>query len=118
MAKKFKKKKNNLSKFENMWIFAMFDLPVTSDANKREYVRFRKLLLREGFQMLQFSVYAKFCASRENAAKYCKYIEAGLPPDGQVRVIMITDKQFGEMAVFYGKTSQKPEEPPEQLLLF
>lgn len=96
----------------------MFDLPVKSSANKRAYVRFRKLLLREGFSMLQFSVYAKFCASRENAAKYCKYIEAGLPPDGQVRVVMITDKQFGEMAVFYGRMPEKPEEPPEQLLLF
>ena len=112
------KNKPKLSKIENMWIFAMFDLPVTTDDKRREYSRFRKMLLAEGFTMLQYSVYAKFCASRENAEKYSRYIRIGLPPEGEVRVIMITDKQFEQMAVFYGRFSKKPESPPEQLLLF
>jgi len=107
-----------LSKIENMWIFAMFDLPVTDNDKKREYVRFRKFLLSQGFMMLQYSVYAKFCASRENAATYQKYIKMALPPEGQVRVITVTDKQFGDMAVFYGAIPRKAEPPPEQLLLF
>ncbi len=107
-----------LSKFENMWIFAMFDLPVTDNEKKREYLRFRKFLLSQGFMMMQYSVYAKFCASRENAATYQKHIKMALPPEGQVRVVMITDKQFDDMAVFYGITQKRAESPPEQLLLF
>jgi CRISPR-associated protein Cas2 len=101
-----------------MWLFSMFDLPVTTEEKKRNYSRFRNMLLAEGFTMLQYSVYAKFCASRENAEKYLKYIQAVLPPEGEVRLIMITDKQFEQMAVFFGRCSKKAESPPEQLLLF
>ena len=96
----------------------MFDLPVSTTEKRRNYSRFRKMLLAEGFVMLQYSVYAKFCASRENSEKYYRYIEAGLPPNGEVRVIMITDKQFEQMAVFFGQCAKNPEQPPEQLLLF
>jgi len=49
-----------------MWLFAMFDLPVTDKALKKAYARFRKLLLSQGFSMLQFSVYARHCVSEES----------------------------------------------------
>ena len=96
----------------------MFDLPTVTKAEKREYQRFRKYLLGEGFVQLQFSVYAKYCSSRENAQKYHRYIRYAVPPGGYVRLLMITDKQFGEMVSLYGKTIKEGEEKPEQLLLF
>ena len=96
----------------------MFDLPVVTAEEKRQYTRFRKYLLREGFLQLQFSVYAKFSASRENAQKYYRYIQSAVPPGGRVRLLMITDKQFGDMVSLYGKTSAEIEKKPEQLLLF
>ena len=96
----------------------MFDLPVVSTEEKRQYTRFRKYLLREGFLQLQFSVYAKFCASRENAQKYFNHIKSAVPPGGKVRLLMITDKQFGDMVLLYGKTIQEVEKKPEQLLIF
>ena len=96
----------------------MFDLPVGSTEEKRQYSRFRKYLLREGFLQLQFSVYAKFCASRENSQKYYNYLQLAVPPGGKVRLLMITDKQFGEMVSLYGKTIEDVEKSPEQLLLF
>ena len=101
-----------------MRIMVMFDLPTVSAEEKKQYTRFRKYLLREGFLQLQFSVYAKFCASRENAQKYYNYIQTAVPPDGRVRLLMITDKQFGDMVSLYGKTSEEIEKKPEQLLLF
>ena len=107
-----------ISDIKAMWLLAMFDLPTVTKEEKREYTRFRKYLLKEGFIQLQFSVYAKFCASRENAAKYYRYIETAVPPQGHVRLLMITDKQFGEMVSLYGKTVQEIEKKPEQLLLF
>ena len=110
--------KNYLSNYKNMWIFAMFDLPVTDTTKRREYTKFRKLLLGEGFSMLQYSVYAKFCKSRETAETYYRHIKSALPPEGEVRVFMLTDKQFGEMKVFYGATKKQVESKPEQLLLF
>src|SRR5690606_25570553 len=48
-----------LSEYEGMWLFAMFDLPVVTKTDRRNYARFRKKLLEEGFMMLQFSVYAR-----------------------------------------------------------
>ena len=113
-----KEKKHKLSKIENMWLFAMFDLPVTNNEARREYSHFRKLLLSEGFTMLQFSVYARFCGSRESGNVFFKHIKDQLPPEGQVRLLTVTDKQFGEMAVFYGTSRKKAEDQPEQLLLF
>ena len=96
----------------------MFDLPVVSTEEKRQYTRFRKYLLREGFLQLQFSVYAKYCASRESAQKYMNHLKSAVPPGGKVRLIMITDKQFGDMVSLYGKKVEDVEKKPEQLLLF
>jgi CRISPR-associated protein Cas2 len=107
-----------LSKYKNMWVFAMFDLPVTDKEKRRQYTKFRKFLLSEGFSMLQYSVYAKFCSSRESGEKYYRHIKAALPPEGEVRIFMITDKQFEEMSVFYGIERKEVEAQPEQLLLF
>ena len=101
-----------------MWLMVMFDLPVKTTESKREYARFRKYLLLEGFLQLQFSVYTKFCASRENAQKYYNYLKAAVPPGGKVRLLMVTDKQFGEMVSLYGTSLQDVEKKPEQLLLF
>ena len=47
-----------------MWLMVMFDLPVVTNAEKREYVRFRKYLQKEGFMQLQYSVYARFCCQQ------------------------------------------------------
>ena len=101
-----------------MWLMVMFDLPVVTAEEKRQYSRFRKYLLREGFLQLQFSVYARFSASRENAQKYYRYIQSAVPPGGRVRLLMVTDKQFGDMVSLYGTKLEDVEKKPEQLLLF
>lgn len=49
-----------LSGYRLMWIFVMFDLPVGSKKETREATKFREYLLDEGFEMSQFSVYARF----------------------------------------------------------
>jgi CRISPR-associated protein Cas2 len=111
-------KKRDLSEYRAMWLFAMFDLPVDTREARKRYVRFRKALLREGFMMLQFSVYARYFASEEGSESHRKRIRAIIPSEGQVRLMAVTDKQFGKMEVFYGKTAQEPEKAPEQLMLF
>ena len=68
--------------------------------------------------MLQFSVYAKHLASEEAADSTCGAIIGALPPQGQVRILGITDHQFGRMEVFTGRTRQKAEDPPMQIALF
>lgn len=101
-----------------MWLFALFDVPVDSSESRREYAKFRRLLLDEGFSMLQFSVYAKFHRSEESSQAERNKLKAYLPSDGQVRFLAVTDRQFGKMDVFIGKKRKEPEESPRQLALF
>ncbi|MFN4260282.1 MAG: CRISPR-associated endonuclease Cas2 [Gemmataceae bacterium] len=101
-----------------MWLAVMFDLPVDTKKARRDYTRFRNGLLRDGFTMMQFSVYIRHCASEENAAVHIRRVEAMVPPDGEVRIITFTDKQFERMRIFWGKRRKPPEKAPQQLTLF
>ncbi|MCL2659031.1 MAG: CRISPR-associated endonuclease Cas2 [Acidobacteriaceae bacterium] len=107
-----------LSAYRALWLIAMFDLPVETPANRRDYTRFRKALLKDGFMMLQFSVYARYLPSEEAADAHRNTIRSVIPPLGQVRLITVTDLQFGKMEVYFGKKPRSSEEIPEQILLF
>lgn len=108
----------DLSAYRSMWLFAMFDLPVTEKEMKKRYTRFRKALLTRGFTMLQFSVYARHCGSEDSAEGVRRDVRTVLPPDGQVRLLAVTDRQFGKMEVYFGKKRRRTEEPPAQFMLF
>jgi CRISPR-associated protein Cas2 len=107
-----------ISGYRCMWVVAMFDLPVDTKAARKEYATFRKKLLKDGFTRMQFSVYIRHCASEENADVHVQRVERSVPPDGEVRIITVTDKQFERMRVFWGKKRKAPEPPPQQLELF
>ncbi len=102
----------------SMWIIVLFDLPTDTQEARKQYTIFRKHLLTDGFTMMQYSVYMRHSSSEENAQVHAKRVKLRLPPDGEVRIIKITDKQFGRIEVFYGKKRRKIEQPPEQLSLF
>ena len=101
--------------FETMWVIVLFDLPTDTKLARKQYSRFRKNLLDDGFSMMQYSVYMRHCASDENAQVHINRVQAGLPPDGEVRIVKITDKQFSKIQVFYGKRRKPIEQAPEQL---
>jgi CRISPR-associated protein Cas2 len=107
-----------LTGYRCMWVLAMFDLPTDTKKARKNYARFRKMLLEDGFTQMQYSVYARHCPSKENAEVHLARIERGLPPDGEVRVLTITDKQFERMKVFWGKMRRPLEPAPCQLQLF
>lgn len=107
-----------ISGYRCMWVVAMFDLPVDTKEARRQYALFRKSLIKDGFVKMQFSVYIRHCASEENADVHVQRVEKSIPPDGEIRVITITDKQFERMRIFWGKRRRTPEQPPAQLELF
>ncbi len=106
------------SRYQAMWLFAMFDLPVKTRPERRRYARFRKLLLSEGFTQLQFSVYARYFESEEASTACRRRVAERVPEKGRVRLLHVTERQFARMSVLFGNRAQIPEEPPEQLLLF
>ena len=101
-----------------MWLLAMFDLPTDTKKARKAYTRFRKALIKDGFTMMQFSVYVRHCASEENAEVHENRVVSHLPPDGEVRVLTITDKQYERMRVFWGKMRKPTPPAPKQLELF
>jgi CRISPR-associated protein Cas2 len=109
---------NPPSGYKGVWLFAMFDLPTETREDKSRYVRFRHLLLKQGFEMMQFSVYARYYPSEEDSERHRAAIRKGLPPDGSVRLLLVTDKQFGKMECYIGKKKLTTEKPPDQMLLF
>ena len=110
--------RNIPSEFRAMWLFAMFDLPVDTRKARKAYAGFRKGLLRHGFSMLQFSVYARYCGSEEHSRILSREIRKILPEEGQIRLLAVTERQFGKMEVFIGKKRVETEEKPQQLMLF
>jgi len=107
-----------LSGYRAMWLFAMFDLPVDEPALRKEYSQFRKTLLKEGFTMLQYSVYVHYVASEEAEQAYRNRVHQALPSHGQVRLVSLTDRQFEKMEVYVGKKRERAEDPPHQMMLF
>ena len=103
---------------QTMWTIVLFDLPTDDIEMKRDYRYFRKFLLENGFTMMQYSVYMRHSSSEENAQVHINRVKIHLPTDGEVRIIKITDKQFGRIEVFYGKKRQPIEKAPEQLSFF
>lgn len=101
-----------------MWVLAMFDLPTDTRSARKAYHDFREKLLDDGFTMMQYSVYARHCPSEENADVHLERVKSGLPPDGEVRLLLVTDKQFERMKVYLGKIRQSTEKAPEQISFF
>lgn len=101
-----------------MWVLVFFDLPTETKTDRKVAAKFRKNLLDDGFAMFQFSIYMRFCPSRENASVHIQRTKNALPKKGKVGIMQITDKQFGMMEVFYGQKEVEPEPPSQQLQLF
>ena len=109
---------DRFSEYRIMWVLVFFDLPTESKRERKLYADFRKKLLQDGFTMFQFSIYVRHCASSENAEVHIKRVKSFLPEFGQVGIICITDKQFGNIELFYGKKVQDVNTPGQQLELF
>lgn len=101
-----------------MWLFVFFDLPVTTKTKRRAATRFRKRLLKDGFSMMQYSVYTRHCASRESAKVHKKRVKSFVPSDGHVSMLSVTDKQYGNIMNFWGARAKPVEKPPPQLEMF
>ncbi len=104
--------------FKSVWLIVLFDLPTDTKEARKEYTNFRKFLLNDGFTMMQYSVYMRHSSSDENAKVHVKRVKASLPCDGEVRIVKITDKQFGKIEVYYGKKRNPTEKAPLQLEFF
>ena len=94
---------SRLNQYRIMWLIILYDLPTETKADRKNASQFRKNILKNGFNMFQFSAYLRHCASKENMEVHKKRVKQLLPEKGHVGILAITDKQFGDMELFYGK---------------
>ncbi len=96
----------------------MFDLPVRTREQRRTHSRFRKFLKQEGFGRIQLSVYARHCPNEDQINVHMAHVRKRLPEEGEVRMLAVTDRQFGRMESYFGSKRTPQEVPPTQLMLF
>lgn len=109
---------NRLNAYRVMWLFVFFDLPVTTKKERKSAARFRKDLEKDGFTMMQFSVYIRHCPSKENRDVHVKRIKAAVPEVGMVSILSVTDKQYGDIINMWGRKQSPIPGAPLQLELF
>lgn len=101
-----------------MWLFVFFDLPVKTKPERHVATKFRNFLLKDGYMMIQFSVYARICNGQDRVQKHMTRLQAAIPDKGSVRVMQITDKQYERMKILVGTRQNNEKTKAEQLVLF
>ena len=95
----------------------MFDLPVTTATERREYTRVRKFLLKSGFVMQQESVYSKLALNTTVAQRIAENVRKNKPEEGLVQMLTITEKQYNRMEILVGDTQGEVLQSDERLVI-
>lgn len=85
----------------------MFDLPTLTVEDMRSYRDFRKFLIKNGFMMMQESVYSKIALNQSMANLITNRVRENKPPKGLVQMFTITEKQFSRMEILVGDISEE-----------
>lgn len=102
-----------------MRLLVFFDLPVTTKEKKRAYTLFRRFLIQDGYDMVQWSVYGRVVNGNDDAEKHLKRLASNLPKEGSVRCLQISEKQFSSMKLLVGTQQfQEKKVNDAQILLF
>lgn len=100
-----------------MRVIVFFDLPITTEKNKRDYRTFRKFLIKSGFFMMQESVYCKLVQNSTVADGLVDSIRKNKPPIGLVQVLRVTEKQYSKMEFIVGKNNTGVLDTDERLVV-
>lgn len=92
-----------------MRVIVFFDLPTDTASGRKEYRIFRRHLLKEGYLMLQESVYAKLVVNDAYANAAIKRLHAHRPPVGLVQALKVTERQFASIAFISGERKEFEE---------
>jgi CRISPR-associated protein Cas2 len=102
-----------------MRLFVFFDLPTSTKKERSHATKFRNMLIKNGFMMMQFSVYVRVCKGQDMVNRYLDITMKHLPPKGHIRAMQVTDKQYERMHILIGKeTIEEKNVGMQQLLLF
>lgn len=106
-----------MNKFMRMLVF--FDIPVKTKRQRKIATAFRNFLLKDGYHMVQYSVYARVCNGTDAVEKHRQRLRTALPENGSVRLLVITEKQYETIEILVGNLYE--DDTPfvcEQLSIF
>jgi CRISPR-associated protein Cas2 len=106
------------SKYRMAWVLVFFDLPVGSPEERRDATNFRKDLIKDGYFMVQFSVYARPCGTADRVETQVRRLKSKIPAHGEVRGLMISDAQWGRMIIMRSQQKADAEKMPAQMQFF
>lgn len=100
-----------------MRIVVFFDLPTLTDSDKKEYRKFRKLLIKNGFIMMQESVYTRMVLNQTVQNSVIELLKKNKPSSGVVQAMIVTEKQFSNTVNISGKVTSDVIDSDERLLI-
>ena len=100
-----------------MRVLVLFDLPVLTGDQRREYARFRKFLLKSGFLMLQEFVYCKLALNTTAVNEIVDQIHKNKPEEGLVQLFTVTEKQYAKMDLIVGNVKSEVLNTDERLVI-
>lgn len=100
-----------------MRLMVFFDLPVKTKLERKDANLFRKFLQADGYDMVQLSVYSRVCRGREGVEKHLARLRGHLPPSGCVRLLQLTEQQYGRIQILVGQKRPVEKVGAQQLLL-
>jgi len=100
-----------------MRVIVMFDLPVNSPEDRRQYTSFRKYLIKSGFMMMQESIYCKLAQNSSVSDTIIENIRKNKPAAGLVQVLKITEKQFSKIEYIVGSSKSDVYDGDERLVI-
>lgn len=89
--------------YRYMRIIIFFDLPSIKPVERRMYRSFVRSLKKEGFIMMQESVYIKLCLNKVISEIVKKKIKSIIPKNGLVSMLTVTEKQFNSIEMLCGE---------------
>jgi CRISPR-associated protein Cas2 len=95
----------------------MFDLPMVTKNDIRIYTKFRMYLIKNGYLMMQFSIYSKLFNNRDAVVNHVDILRRNVPSNGQIRIMMVTEKQYAKIEVIVGGKSNQEVYINEQAFL-
>lgn len=100
-----------------MRMLVFFDLPVETNEDRRNYRNFRKVLIKNGFIMIQESVYTKLMTTPSVEISVKNLIKKNKPPKGIVQALTVTEKQFSKMEFIVGSGKSEFIDSDERLVI-
>lgn len=92
-----------------MRLIVFFDLPMNSKKERKIYHDFHKWLIKNGYIMMQYSIYTKIFNNRDACVNHIPIIKRNVPKQGQIRLMMITEKQYTNIEIIVGGASNQEQ---------